>query len=150
MAVAARTAHVDRARRGVDRDQSCAHRPRCLGDLDRGFAAIRQADEEVGDRLFGGLRVKDVGKGLWEMTGGFVSNLFEGNFSEAFSSVTRGLDHAIFQSTERLYSGMLKGAQGLVNGVTDALGPIGEPLRWVSDRAFDISQTALEIGRAHV
>ena len=96
----------------------------------------------VGEGIVGA--VQDVGKGLWEMTGGFVSNLFEGNFSEAFSSVTRGLDHAIFQSTERLYSGMLKGAQGLVNGVTDALGPIGEPLRWVSDRAFDIGQTALD------
>jgi hypothetical protein len=98
--------------------------------------------KEVGEGLVGA--VKDVGKGLWEMTGGFVGNLLEGNVGEAFSSVVRGLDHAIFQSTERLYSGVLKGAQKAVNGVTNALGPIGKPLRWVSDRAFDIGHTALD------
>ncbi len=98
--------------------------------------------KEVGAGIVGA--VKDVGKGLWEMTGGFVSNLFTGNIGEAFSSVTRGLDHAIFQSTQRLYSGVIKGTQSLVNGVTDALGPIGKPIRWVTDRAFDISQTALD------
>lgn len=88
--------------------------------------------------------VKDVGKGLWEMTGGFVSNLAQGNISEAFSSVIRGIDHAVFQSTQRLYSGVLKGAQKVVNGVTNALGPIGKPLRWISDRAFDIGHTAMD------
>jgi hypothetical protein len=98
--------------------------------------------KEVGEGVVGA--VKDVGKGLWEMTGGFVGNLLEGNVGEAFSSVVRGLDHAIFQSTERLYSGVLKGAQKAVNGVTNALGPIGKPLRWVTDRAFDIGQTALD------
>jgi hypothetical protein len=88
--------------------------------------------------------VKDVGKGIWEMTGGFVSNLVQGNVSEAFSSVIRGIDHAVFQSTQRLYSGVLKGAQKVVNGVTNALGPIGKPLRWVSDRVFDIGHTAMD------
>ena len=78
------------------------------------------------------------------MTGGFVGNLVEGNFGEAFSSVIRGLDHAIFQSTERLYTGWMQGAQSMIDGVTDALGPIGKPFRWVTDRAFDIGQTALD------
>jgi len=102
------------------------------------------AVKEVGKGIVGA--VEDVGKGLWEMTGGFVSNLFQGNFGEAFSSITRGLDHAVFQSTQRLVSGTLKGAQKALNGVTDALGPIGKPFRWVNDRVFDITQTAVDTG----
>jgi hypothetical protein len=98
--------------------------------------------KEVGEGIVGA--VKDVGQGLWEMTGGFVGNLLQGNLGEAFSSVLRGVDHAVFQSAERLSSGVLKGAQKLVNGVTNALGPIGKPFRWVSDRVFDIGQTALD------
>ena len=100
--------------------------------------------EEIGKGIVGA--VEDVGQGLWESTAGFFSNLFEGNIGEAFSSVTRGLDRAFLQAPERLISGAMKGAQSVVNGVTDALGPIGEPLRWVSDRAFDIGQTALDTG----
>jgi len=102
------------------------------------------AVKEVGESIVGA--VKDVGKGLWEMTGGFVSNLFQGNFGEAFSSITRGLDHAVLQSTERLVSGALKGTQKLFNGVTDALGPVGKPFRWINDRVFDITQTAVDTG----
>ena len=87
---------------------------------------------------------KDIGQGLWDMTGGFVSNLFQGNISEAFDSVVRGVDRAVFQSTQRLASGVLRGMQSVTNGITDALGPIGKPLRWVTDRAFDIGHTALD------
>jgi len=100
------------------------------------------AVKEVGKGIVGA--VEDVGKGLWEMTGGFVSNLIDGNIGEAFSSITRGLDHAVFQSTQRLVSGTLKGAQKALNGITDALGPIGKPFRWVNDRVFDIAQTGLD------
>jgi hypothetical protein len=95
----------------------------------------------VGEGVVGA--VKDVGKGVWEMTGGFVGNLVDGNIAEAFSSVVRGLDHAVFQSVERFYTGVLKGAQKAVNGVTDALGPVGKPFRWVSDRLFDIGEAAM-------
>jgi hypothetical protein len=105
-------------------------------------SGIANGVKDVAEGVVGA--VKDVGKGVWEMTGGFVSNLVQGNISEAFSSVIRGLDHAVFQSTQRLYSGVLKGAQKVVNGVTDALGPIGKPLRWVSDRVFDIGHTAMD------
>jgi len=100
------------------------------------------AVKEVGKGIVGA--VEDVGKGIWEMTGGFVSNLIDGNIGEAFSSITRGLDHAVFQSTQRLVSGTLKGAQKALNGITDALGPIGKPFRWVNDRVFDIAQTGLD------
>jgi hypothetical protein len=98
--------------------------------------------QEVGKGIVGS--VKDVGKGLWEMTGGFVSNLVHGNIGEALDSVVRGIDHAVFQSTERLVSGVLKSAQKAVNGITNALGPIGKPLRWVNDRMFDLAQTGLD------
>ncbi len=98
--------------------------------------------KEVGEGIVGS--VEDVGKGLWEMTGGFVGNVFQGNFSEAFDSVLRGADRAVFQSTERLTSATLKGAQKTLNGVTDGLGPIGEPFRWVDDRVFDIGQNGLD------
>jgi hypothetical protein len=98
--------------------------------------------KEVGAGIVGA--VEDVGKGVYEMTGGFLTNLFEGNIGEALDSVVRGVDHAVFQSTERLASGLLKSAQKLSNGITNALGPLGAPLRWINDRAFDVAQTGLD------
>ena len=64
VAVAAGAADVDRAGRGVDRDQAFAQRPRGLGDLDAGLAAERQRDQEVGDRFLAGAAVEDVGERL--------------------------------------------------------------------------------------
>jgi len=126
-----------------------------------GAKATFQAAADVATGVFNGIKevgqgiwdaAKDVGLGLFEATGGFFSNLFRGHIGEAFSSVVRGLDRAIFQSTERFWLGMMDGAHQVVNGVTDALGPLGKPLRWVTDRAFDIGRTALDtaftMGRA--
>ena len=87
----------------------------------------------------------DFGKGLFVDTmWGFASNLFQGNFGEALDSAVRGLDRAIFQSTQRFWSGVVDGAQSVANGVTRALGPVGEPLRWVTDRAFDMGHTLMD------
>ena len=87
----------------------------------------------------------DFGKGVFvDLMWGFASNLFQGNFGEAFSSAVRGVDRAIFQSTQRFWSGVVDGAQSVANGVTRALGPVGEPLRWVTDRAFDIGHTLMD------
>jgi hypothetical protein len=102
---------------------------------------VVEGAKEVGEGIVGA--ATDFGKGVFEMTGGFVSNLVEGDIGEAFDSVIRGADHAIFQSTERLYTGVIRGAKKVVNGVAKALGPIGKPLREVSDRFFDMAETAL-------
>jgi hypothetical protein len=88
--------------------------------------------------------IKDVATGAGESVSGFLFNLFRGRVGEAFSSVVRGFDRAIFQSTERFFTGVLNGMQSAIDGVTGALGPLGKPLRWVTDRAFDISHTAFD------
>jgi hypothetical protein len=72
-------------------------------------SGVINAAKKVGKGIYGA--IKDVGKGLWEMTGGFLSNLVQGNIGEAFNSVVRGFDHAVFQSVERLSSGVLDGLQ---------------------------------------
>ena len=105
-------------------------------------AGVWNGIEDVASGIGGA--IKEVGYGLLDMTWGFFSNLFQGNFGEAFSSVVRGLDRAIFQSTERFWVGIAYGAQDVMNGVTDALGPLGTPIRWVSDRVFDIGLTAFD------
>jgi hypothetical protein len=98
--------------------------------------------KEIGAGVVGA--AKDVLKGVYETTGGFLTNLFEGHVGEALDSVVRGIDHAVFQSTQRLASGLLKSAQKLSNGITDSLGPLGAPLRFINDRGFDIAQTGLD------
>jgi len=86
----------------------------------------------------------DVGMGVVEMTYGCAKNLVQGNFGEAAASVVRGFDRAVFQSVERFWVGSLYGVQSVVDGVTDALGPLGKPLREVTDRVFDIGYTYLD------
>lgn len=123
------------------------------GAIVDGAKAVGNAVVDVGKGIVNGVKdvgggvwgaVQDIGQGMFEMTGGFFSNLFKGNFGEAFDSVIRGVDRAVFQSTERFFSGVMDGVQSVTNGITDALGPIGKPLRWVTDRAFDIGHTALD------
>lgn len=88
--------------------------------------------------------VKDVGHGLLDATGGFLVNAFNGHFGEALSSVVRGADRAIFQSTERFYSGVIDGFKDAADGITDGLGSVGKPIRKITDRVFDIGHTALD------
>jgi hypothetical protein len=123
------------------------------GAIVDGAKAVGNAVSDVGKGVVNGVKdvasgvwgaAKDIGHGLYDMTAGFLINLVQGNVSEALDSVVRGFDRAVFQSTERLYSGVLDGMQSVTNGITDALGPIGKPLRWVTDRAFDIGHTALD------
>jgi hypothetical protein len=118
-----------------------------------GAKAVGNAVVDVGKGIYNGVKdvgagiwgaAKDIGHGLYDMTAGFLMNLVQGNFSEALDSVVRGFDRAVFQSTERFVSGVMDGMQSVTNGITDALGPIGKPLRWVTDRAFDIGHTALD------
>jgi len=123
------------------------------GAIVDGAKAVGNAIVDVGKGVVNGVKdvasgvwgaAKDIGHGLYDMTAGFLINLVQGNVSEALDSVVRGFDRAVFQSAERLYSGVLDGMQSVTNGITDALGPIGKPLRWVTDRAFDIGHTALD------
>ncbi|HEY6514385.1 MAG TPA: DUF4157 domain-containing protein [Burkholderiaceae bacterium] len=123
------------------------------GAIVDGAKAVGGAIADVGKGIWNGVKdvasgvwgaVKNVGHGLYDMTAGFLMNLVQGNISEALNSVVRGFDRAVFQSTARLYSGVLDGLQSVTNGITDALGPIGKPLRWVTDRAFDIGHTVLD------
>lgn len=125
------------------------------GVIADGAKAVGSAAADVADGVWNGVKnvgsgiagaAVNVGKGLFQATAGFVSNLFDGNLGEALQSVTRGIDRALFQSTARLASGVLDGFKSVADGVTDALGPIGKPLRWVTDRVFDIGHTALDTG----
>lgn len=123
------------------------------GAIVTGAKAVGNAVVDVGKGIYNGVKdvgagiwgaAKDIGHGLYDMTAGFLMNLVQGNISEALDSVVRGFDRAVFQSTERFVSGVMDSMQSVTNGITDALGPIGKPLRWVTDRAFDIGHTALD------
>lgn len=125
------------------------------GAVADGAKAVGSAASDVAGGVWNGVKdvgagvagaAVNVGKGLFQATAGFVSNLFDGNLGEALQSVTRGMDRALFQSTARLASGVLDGFKSVADGVTDALGPVGKPLRWVTDRVFDIGHTALDTG----
>jgi hypothetical protein len=97
----------------------------------------------IGEGALGGL--KDFCRGVFiDMMVGFATNLFDGDLSEAFHCVVRGIDRAVIQSTQRFFVGVIDGVQSAANGITRALGPVGEPLRWVTDRFFDIVQTGVE------
>ena len=88
--------------------------------------------------------VEDIGRGIGDATLGCLRNVAQGDFAEAASSVVRGCDRAVFQSAERLEYGLLEGQQDVFDGCADALGPIGEPLRWVGDRVFDSCFTTVD------
>jgi hypothetical protein len=88
--------------------------------------------------------LKKFGSGLVEMTVGFGKNLLKGDLGGALGSVVNGLDRAVFQSTQRFFSGVWDGAKATADGVTDMLGPLGKPLRSVTDRVHDIGHTALD------
>lgn len=99
--------------------------------------------KEAGSTAFGALG--DFGRGIGEMAGGGVTNLLQGNLGEALESVERGADQAIFQTGERLVAGSLSCAQKATNGMLGMV-PGGDMLRTVSDRAFDMAQTAVDTG----
>jgi hypothetical protein len=80
-------------------------------------------------------------KGIGEGVGGFVTNLAKGKVGDAFHSLVRGADKAFFQAPARAISGILDGAEHLVNGVTRLLGPLGRPIRAVASRAIDAGRT---------
>ena len=114
---------------------------------------VADAAVDVAEGVWGGVKevadgvadsVVDVALGVRDMTAGFVVNLAEGRVGEAFASVVRGFDRAVFQSVERFWVGGLYGAQSVVNGVTDALGPLGKPIRELTDRAFDVGFTMFD------
>jgi len=88
--------------------------------------------------------VKDVGLGLWQATYGFASNLWRGRIGEAFSQVVAGFDRAVFQATERFQFGLMDGVHEVLNGCIATLGPLGKPLQWATDVAFDISYTVVD------
>lgn len=98
--------------------------------------------KKVGEGFAGAL--KHFGSGVFEATVGVGKNLFKGDFGAAAKSLVNGLDRAIFQSTQRFFTGALNGAKSAADGFTDMLGPLGKPLRSVTDRAHDIASTALD------
>lgn len=100
--------------------------------------------KDVGKAVVGS--AKDVARGAVSMTWGVASNLAKGRVGEALDSVVRGVDQALFRSTQRLASGVLDSVQSMTNGLTDAVGVLGKPVRWVSDRVFDIGHTAIDTG----
>jgi hypothetical protein len=136
-----------RERRGVAEDRQAvparADRETSTTAPDDPFNAIGSGLlhglDAVGDGLEGA--VANVEKGASEATIGVCTNLLEGRFGEACASSVRGADHALLQSTERACTGVRDGTQSLCNGVTDAAGPLGRPVRGVTDRLFDIGNT---------
>ena len=100
--------------------------------------------ESFGDGLKGA--VANVERGVCEATVGSVSCLLEGRIGEASASAVRGTDHALFQSTESVCLGVRDGAQAVCNGATDTAGPVGRPVRWFTDRLFDVGNTVVDTG----
>jgi hypothetical protein len=98
--------------------------------------------EDAGSTAFDAL--KDFGRGIGEMSGGFATNLLQGNLGEALESVERGADQAIFQTSERLATGTLSSAQKLTNSIFDLSAPLSNDFRTDSDRVFDIAQGAID------
>jgi hypothetical protein len=109
---------------------------------DAAHAAVDSV-KDAGSTAVGAL--EDFGRGIGEMTGGGVTNLLQGNIGEALESVERGADQAVFQTGERLAAGALSGAQKATNGLLDMFPGTGG-LHTVSDRAFDMAQTAVDTG----
>lgn len=64
MPVAPGAAYVDRAGRGIDRNQPVAHRLRRGGDFDHRFAAVRERGQEFDDILVAGAAVEHRREGI--------------------------------------------------------------------------------------
>jgi hypothetical protein len=109
------------------------------------FHDVVDSVEDAGSTAVGAL--EDFGRGVGEMTGGCVTNLLQGNIGEALESVERGATQAVFQTGERLTAGALSSGQKVTNGILTML-PWNDTfhLRTVSDRAFDMAQTAVDTG----
>lgn len=99
--------------------------------------------------------IKSVGKGIVGAAttvfdgvktgiGGFFGNLVQGKIGDAFGSLVNGADKIFFQAPHRLVAGVAEGVQNAWNGATELLGPLGKPIRAVTDRAFDIGRTAID------
>jgi hypothetical protein len=119
------------------------------GELSAAGASLWQGVKDIGGGVVGAL--EDVGKGVIGGIGGFVTNLAKGNVGDAFESLVQGADRAFFQAPQRLWNGLVDGAQDFADGASHLLGPLGGPAREVIDRGFDIvrtaGNTAFEVGR---
>lgn len=98
----------------------------------------------VGKGVVGG--VKTFATGVAQGVGGFVSNLAKGRVGDALMSVVRGADKALFQAPARAVSGLFDGAQKVLGGASNLLGPLGKPVREIGTRAIDASRTLFNTG----
>jgi hypothetical protein len=103
---------------------------------------VVNAAVSVGQGVVGA--VKTFGSGIVEGVGGFFGNLVKGRVGDALQSLVRGADKAIFQAPQRLWSGVLDGAEHLVNGASHLLGPLGGPVRAIGSRVIDAGRTVLD------
>jgi hypothetical protein len=103
---------------------------------------VVNAAVSVGQGVVGA--AKTFGSGIAEGVGGFFTNLVQFKVGDALQSLVRGADKAIFQAPQRLWQGMLDGAEHLVNGASHLLGPLGGPVRAIGSRVIDAGRTVLD------
>jgi len=106
--------------------------------------SVGKAVVSVGEGIVGG--VKTFATGVAEGVGGFFGNIVQGKVGDAFSSLVKGADKAFLQAPQRVFSGVIDGAQNLLNGATGLLGPLGKPINWVGTNLLDAGRTALDTG----
>jgi hypothetical protein len=100
--------------------------------------AVGEVADAAGDAF------EDMGEGSRLATQGFFGNLERGHVGGAYASVVRGVDRAVFQSTERVLLGRVYAAGDLLHGLTDLLGPLGVPARALGDRVLDHAYTLVD------
>ena len=80
-----------------------------------------------------------VGEGLY----GFVDNLVHLRPWKAVKSLVKGLEKAVISSSAKLVDGVLNGVESAVHGVTELLGPLKGPVRFVTDRLMDATRSVV-------
>lgn len=103
---------------------------------------VGNAVVSVGKGVLGA--AKTFGSGIGEGVGGFFTNLVKFKVGDALQSLVRGADKAFLQAPQRLWSGVLDGAEHLVNGASHLLGPLGKPVRELGSRVIDAGRTVMD------
>lgn len=99
--------------------------------------SVGDAVKEAGMGVINGVGLFMQGFAV-DFFGGTLINLFNGRFSDAWDSLTRGLDKMVIQAPRRIINGALEGAGHVLKTGTYLLpGEAGAVLRNVVDRGVD-------------
>ena len=112
--------------------------------------AVGRGLKEFGEGVFNAS--KSLFNGLKDMTYGFGKNLIQGNIGEAFRSIVKGADKAIFGTAGALANGVINAGEQMLAAPTYLFGGAGKWIREeVISRGVDVvrqaANTLNEVGR---